>query len=218
TVLIVDAKFFPSIAPVYYGLTLILLIAVLIIGRNVGGNQAWIPIGSFRLQPSEFAKLATVLILARYLGDQANKTPNIKTLFYGALLIVVPVSLVLLQKDTGSALAFASLIFIFYREGYVSNAFMLLVGLAIVLFVLALVLPEWIIVVGMLALLSFFIYQNRKRAKRIVPAVILFLGCTVYVFLVDFAYNNLLRPHQRGRIEVILGQLDDPRGHGYNLN
>lgn len=217
-ILVVDAKFFASIAPIYYGITLLLLVAVLIVGRNVGGNQAWIPIGSFRLQPSEFAKLATVLLLARYLGEQATKTPNLKTLLSGAALVAAPVVLVLLQPDAGSALAFSSLIFIFYREGYISTSVMLLIGWAIILFVLSLLLPEWAITIGLAVLCGLFLYRNRRRQKLLIPLLLLFLSSVAYIFLTEFAYNHLLKPHQRSRIDVVLGKLDDPRGDGYNLN
>jgi len=205
-------------SPVFYGVTLILLVAVLIFGRNVGGNQAWIPIGGFRLQPSEFAKLATCLLLAWYFSEQSNKTPNIQTLLIGVAIVLVPVILVLLQPDAGSALAFASLIFIFYREGYVSSNFMLMVGLAILLFVLSLLFNEWWIILAMVVLLGILFYFSPKRQRLIVPFISLFLIASAYIFLVEYAYNNLLRPHQRSRIEVILGQIDDPRGEGYNLN
>src|SRR5690606_29438146 len=73
TLLIIDSRFYNSASPVLYGITLILLILVLIVGRNVGGNQAWIPIGSFRLQPSEFAKLSACLLLAKFLNANSNK-------------------------------------------------------------------------------------------------------------------------------------------------
>lgn len=217
-ILVVDAKFFASIAPIYYGIVILLLIAVLVIGRNVGGNQAWIPIGSFRLQPSEFAKLGVVLLLARYLSEHSTKSPTLKTLLVGALIVLAPVVLVLLQPDAGSALAFTALIFVFYREGYVSTGFMMLVGWAILLFVLSLLFAEWWIVLSLALIAGLVIYRGRKRQKNLLPVIILFLASSMYVFMVEFAYNNLLRPHQRSRIEVILGKLDDPQGDGYNLN
>lgn len=218
TILIIDAKFFASMAPVIYFITLILLVVVLFVGRNVGGNQAWIEMGGFRLQPSEFAKLATCLLVAWYLSEQSNKSPTLKTLLLGSLIVAVPVFLVLLQPDMGSALAFSSLIFVFYREGYISSTFMLLVGLAILLFVLALLYNEWWIVMGLALIAGAFIYMNRKKQKLIFPVLLLFLASSAYIFVVEFAYNNLLRPHQRSRVEVILGRVDDPRGEGYNLN
>ncbi len=218
TILVIDAKFFASMAPVFYGITLLLLIAVLIFGRNVGGNQAWIQIGSFRLQPSEFAKLSTCLLLAWYLSGQSNKTPNMRSLLTGALIVLVPVVLVLLQPDTGSALAFGSLIFIFYREGYLSSNFMFMVGLAILLFVLSLLFNEWWIILGMALIMGLVFYFSPRRQRLLVPLISLFFIASAYIFLVEFAYNNLLQPHHRSRIEVILGQIDDPRGEGYNLN
>ncbi len=218
TILIVDAKLFATLSPIIYGITLILLVVVLVIGKNVGGNQAWIQLGSFRLQPSEFAKLATCLLLAWYLSSQSNKTPNIRTLLTGACIVIVPVILVLFQPDMGSALAFSSLIFIFYREGYISSNFMILIGLAILLFVLSLLFNEWWIVLGLAIFIGAIFYFNPRRQRLIVPLISLFLIATAYIFLVEFAYNNLLRPHQRSRIEVILGKIDDPRGEGYNLN
>lgn len=218
TILIIEAKLFASLSPIIYAITLILLVVVLVIGKNVGGNQAWIQLGTFRLQPSEFAKLATCLLLAWYLSSQSNKTPNMRTVMTGALIVLVPVVLVLLQPDMGSALAFSSLIFIFYREGYISTNFMILIGLAIILSVLSLLFNEWWIVLGMLVVCGAIFYFSPRRQRLIVPIITLFLISTAYVFVVEFAYNNLLRPHQRSRIEVILGKIDDPRGEGYNLN
>lgn len=216
TILLIDARFFVSIAPVVYIITIVLLVLVLIVGRNVGGNQAWIDLGGFRLQPSEFAKLATCLLLAWYLSEQ-NTAPSLKGLLTGSLIVAVPVVLVLLQPDMGSALAFTSLIFIFYREGYVSSTFMILSGLAILLFVMALLFNEWWIIFTLAAIASTFLFINRRRQKMIVPVLILLVASSLYVLIVEFAYNNLLRPHQRSRIEVILGQVDDPRGEAYNL-
>lgn len=219
SILIIDQRFFISTAPIIYFVVVLLLITVLIVGRNVGGNQAWIPIGSFRLQPSEFGKLATCLLLAVYLNTQSSKTPNLQSLLVGASIVLFPVFLVMLQPDTGSALAFFSLIFVFYREGYVSTKFMVLGGLAIVLFVMALLVPnEWILI-GSLALISgIAIYINRHKRKHIINISILFLASAVYVFSVDFVYDNILQTHQRNRIDIILGKMDDPRGQGYNLN
>lgn len=217
-ILIIDGRFFVSASPFIYIGTTILLIAVLIVGRNVGGNQAWIPLGTFRLQPSEFGKFATCLLLAYYLAGQSNKTPNLKSLAIASAIILFPVALIMLQLDTGSALVFFSLIFVLYREGYVGTSLLVFGGLAIFLFVLALLVNQWIIILGiaLLAILIFFL--SPKRKKNIALTVILFVVASLYVLCVDFAYNNILQSHQRDRIDVILGKLDNPRGEGYNLN
>ncbi|SEL11234.1 rod shape-determining protein RodA [Parapedobacter koreensis] len=217
-ILIVDAKFYSSISPILYAITILLLIVVLIIGRNVGGNQAWIPIGSFRLQPSEFAKLATCLLLGRYLSTQSNRTPNLKTLFAGSAIVLLPVILVLLQPDTGSALAFFALVFVFYREGYISGPWMLFGALCILLFVLTLAFHQWLVIAVIAAICGLGIYYFRRRRKAITSLIALFVISSAYVFCVDFVYENVLQPHQRNRIDVILGKIDDPRGQGYNLN
>ncbi|MGM1430625.1 rod shape-determining protein RodA [Sphingobacterium lactis] len=217
-ILIIDSRFFISSAPIIYIIVILLLVAVLVVGRNVGGNQAWIPLGSFRLQPSEFGKLATCLLLAYYLSNQTNKNPSMKNLFIGACIVLFPVALVMLQPDTGSALAFFSLIFVFYREGYVSTNFLIIGGLAILLFVLALLINQWILI-GCIALIcGFFAWMMRKKRKNVINMAILFAVSSVYILCVDFAYEQILQPHQRNRIDIILGKMDDPKGQGYNLN
>ncbi|HEY1007730.1 MAG TPA: rod shape-determining protein RodA, partial [Sphingobacteriaceae bacterium] len=103
-ILLLDSKFFTSLAPLFYGVTVLLLVAVLVVGRNVGGNQAWIPIGSFRLQPSEFAKFSTCLLLARYLSASGSKIQDFKTQIITIFILVIPMGLIMLQPDTGSTL------------------------------------------------------------------------------------------------------------------
>src|SRR5690606_36899235 len=111
-----------------------------------------------------------------------------KTLLIGALIILFPVALVMLQPDTGSALAFFALVFVFYREGYVGNTLLLLGGLAILLFISALLINQWIIISILALIAGLFIYLLRKKRKYIINVGLLFLGCSVYVLCVDYAY------------------------------
>src|SRR5690554_855634 len=180
-ILIIDSRFYSSIAPVFYGITLLLLILVLVVGRNVGGNQAWIAIGSFRLQPSEFAKLASCLMLAKYLNANSTKTPNMQTLVFAVLILIVPVALIMLQPDTGSALTFFALIFVFYREGYVSGRVLLIGGISIALFVFTLLYTEWIVIaiVGLLTIIVF--YFSRKTKSNIISSIVIFISAAIYV-------------------------------------
>src|SRR5690606_26680242 len=166
-------------------------IIVLIVGKNVGGNQAWIPLGSFRLQPSEFAKLASCLMLAKYLNANSNRNPNLQTLAIGSFLLLVPIALIMLQPDTGSALTFFALIFVFYREGYVSGNFLLIGGACIVLFILSLLLPEWIVVVGLAVICTALVYFSKKTKKNIMAGVVAFACSAIFVYGVDFAYNEI---------------------------
>ncbi|SDM44384.1 rod shape determining protein RodA [Daejeonella rubra] len=216
-ILLLDSKFFNTFSPIFYGITIILLILVLIIGRNVGGNQAWIPIGSFRLQPSEFAKFATCLLLARYLSSGTIKVQDLKTQLVAAFIILLPTALILLQPDAGSALTFSSLIFVLYREG-LSGYFLVIEGLSILLFVLTVLYNKYIVLVGVLVFAGIMIYFYRKNRKMITVTGFGVLFSILFIFSVDFAYNEILKPHQKNRIDVILGKVNDPRGIGYNLN
>ncbi|OYY03002.1 MAG: rod shape-determining protein RodA, partial [Sphingobacteriia bacterium 35-40-5] len=165
-ILLFDNKFFNTFSPVFYGITILLLILVLIIGRNVGGNQAWIPIGSFRLQPSEFAKFATCLLLARYLSSGTIKVQEFRTQITAAFIILLPTALILLQPDAGSALTFSSLILVLYREG-LSGYFLVIEGLSIVLFVLTVLYNKYVVLVGVIALTGTLIYFYRKSRKSL---------------------------------------------------
>ena len=217
TILLLDSKFFTTFSPIFYAITIILLILVLIIGRNVGGNQAWIPIGSFRLQPSEFAKFATCLLLARYLSSGTIKVQEIRTQLVAAFIILLPTVLILLQPDAGSALTFSSLILLLYREG-LSGYFLAIEGLSILLFVLTVLYNKLIVLAGIIVVAGIIFYYYRKSKKMIKVTGFGVLFSILFIFSVDYAYNQILKPHQRNRIDLILGKVDDPRGIGYNLN
>ena len=216
-ILLLDSKFFTTFSPIFYGITIILLILVLLIGRNVGGNQAWIPIGSFRLQPSEFAKFATCLLLARYLSSGTIKVQDIRTQLVAAFIILIPTVLILLQPDAGSALTFSSLILLLYREG-LSGYFLAIEGLSILLFVLTVLYDKYIVLAGIIVCAGIIFYNYRKSKKMIKVTGFGVLFSILFIYSVDYAYNQILKPHQRNRIDVILGKVDDPRGIGYNLN
>lgn len=216
-ILLLDSKLFNTFSPIFYGITIILLILVLIVGRNVGGNQAWIPIGNFRLQPSEFAKFATCLLLARYLSSGTIKVQDLKTQLIAAFIILLPTALILLQPDAGSALTFSSLIILLYREG-LSGYFLVIEGLSILLFVLTVLYNKYIVLVGVLVFAGIMIYFYRKNRKMITVTGFGVLFSILFIFSVDFAYNKILKTHQKNRIDVILGKVNDPRGIGYNLN
>ncbi len=216
-ILLLDSKVFTTFSPIFYAITIILLILVLLIGRNVGGNQAWIPIGSFRLQPSEFAKFATCLLLARYLSSATIKVQEIRTQLVAAFIILLPTALILLQPDAGSALTFSSLILLLYREG-LSGYFLAIEGLSILLFVLTVLYNKYIVLAGIIVCAGIIFYYYRKSKKMIKVTGFGVLFSILFIFSVDYAYNQILKPHQKNRIDVILGKVNDPRGIGYNLN
>ncbi len=216
-ILVMDVKFFSTFSPLFYGVSIFLLLVVLVVGRNVGGNQAWIPLGSFRLQPSEFAKFATCLVLAQFLSTATIKNKAWQTTLQAAAIIGIPVGLILAQPDVGSALTFASLIFVLYREG-LSGYFLVFGLLGIVLFILTLLLSKIVLIVGLVVIAGFLLTQIRNKKQWMRPIVLGTIGSILFIFSVDFTYSNILKPHHRNRIDVLLGKVEDLRGEGYNVN
>jgi len=216
SILLLDAKFFSVFSPIVYGITMFLLVVVLVVGRKVAGNQAWIPLGSFRLQPSEFAKFGTALLLARYVGNFNPKFTEIKSIFFAGLIVCFPLLLIMLQPDTGSALVFLAFMFPLYREG-LSGYFLLVFLGMIVLFIADFLVPLSILIPIIVVVGGFFAYQNKRKQKMMISIVIAIIIAIGYLFLVKFAYEKVLEPHQRTRIEIILGLKTDPKGAGYNV-
>ena len=215
-ILLLDAKFFSVFAPIIYGATMVLLMVVLVIGRDVGGNQAWIAIGSFRLQPSEFAKFGTALLLARYISSFNVKLNSLKPILISGAIIVIPMVLIMLQPDAGSTLVFLSFMFPLYREGLPGNLLLLFWGM-VVLFVLNLYLTPATLIISIIVLGALFIYFNRKKQQKMITIGVITLLAIGYLFVAKFLFTNVLQQHQRSRIELILGLTKDNKGVGYNV-
>src|SRR6187402_284773 len=127
-IIVLDMRFYETFAYVFYGIIIVVLLLVPVIGKEVGGNKSWFGIGSFGLQPSEFAKFITALAVAKYIGTVGFRMDNLRhqaTLF---IMIAVPMGLIILQKDFGTAIVFASFLLVYYREGM--SPFILIVGIS----------------------------------------------------------------------------------------
>lgn len=216
-VLMIDMKFFTSFSYIIYGASMLLLFFVLLFGKEVAGSKSWLDLGGFSLQPAEFAKIATNLALARYLSGLNINLNKSKNVLIASSLLLIPIALVLLQNDTGSALVYISFVLVLYREGFSGN-FLLFGFLTAVLFVLTLMVGKFIVlgILVTLAVMMFLIMP--KLRKNIFTLLGLFVIVSAFVFSVDYAFENVLQQHQKSRIEVLLGKKQDFQGAGYNVN
>lgn len=218
-ILLTEPRLFSNTAYAIYGFVMGLLVLTLFLAVTVNGGKSWIDLGFFRLQPSEFAKFATALAVSKYLSALHIEMKDMRTKIVVAALIAIPALLILLQHDTGSALVFVGFILPFYREG-LSGAFLIIGVAAIVLFVLALLVNKYILmgVLAVVALLYLFVWLNKRSGRIYWRTIGIWLCCALFIFSVDFVFNNILEPHQRERIDVLLGKTEDLRGSGYNVN
>jgi rod shape determining protein RodA len=216
-ILIIDRQFYETFAYVIYGAVLFLLLLVPIIGKEVGGNKAWLGIGSFGVQPSEFAKFATALVVAKFIGSIGFKMDNLKNQVILFGLIGAPILLILAQKDYGTAMVFLVFIVVFYREGM--SPFLILVGIsgAAVFILTLLVENNWILYggIGVIWLLTIF-FNRRKKFKT---HIIITLGAAALVFTISSVevVFNMLEDHHQRRIVSMLNPDADPRGYGWNV-
>ena len=215
-ILIIDWKFFEAFSYILYGGIIILLIILLITGEQTAGATSWFNIGNYKFQPSEFAKFITILALAKYLNTHNIKMQVFVTKLRSFIIILVPMLLIILQNDLGTALVFLSLILLLYREGLSGN--ILILGLVVgILFIVTLLINKFVFS-GILVIISFllFLFSRRKKKEFLVILAGLAMGIS-FVFSVSYIFNNMLSPHHVERINILLGREIDPHGAGYNL-
>mgnify|MGYP002623672592 FL=1 len=281
-IMLIDSRTYDSLAYILYAVIIVVLLITPLIARNVKGSYSWISIGGFQLQPAEFAKFITALALAKYMGQFDYSIRSYRDMLVPCLLVLVPMFIIIvLQRETGSALVFLAFVLMFYREGMsgyvILSAFTLILLFVIAIrlsvfplplgignwgtmtcvliillieeaflffkygfrneciilplinvfvFAVALVVNIWhevnfnivsvlasVISVAYLGLLS---YKNPQ--KKLLSLLLFVLFSSAFSCGSDYAFNKILQPHQRTRIEVLLGLKDDPHGVGYNAN
>jgi rod shape determining protein RodA len=215
-ILIIDMRFYETVAYLIYGLILFLLLLVPLIGKEVGGNKAWLGIGSFGVQPSEFAKFATALVVAKYIGSVGFKMDLLKNQIVLFVMIGVPMGLILLQKDTGTALVFTAFTVVFFREGMAP--FLILAGIAAaIIFVLTLLVNEYYLFIGIGVILTAAIIMGKKKIRRIMLLSGIAIALCGVIVSVDYVINDVLKPHQRNRVNALINPDADPQGYGWNV-
>lgn len=214
---LLNSNFFELFSWPIYSAIMLLLVAVLFVGSDINGARSWIKIGSFSLQPSEFAKYGTAFAVSALLstiGFSFSKKADIVKLL---LVILLPMGLIILQGDTGSALVFASFILVFYREGL--SPLLLVLGISIIaIFVITLIYGSLIFSVAMIVLLGVVFAFTYTNKKILLPSIIIAVLTILLSLSVQFLFDNVLQEHQKKRIQVTLNLIEDNQGAGYNVN
>ncbi|MAR43082.1 MAG: rod shape-determining protein RodA [Flavobacteriaceae bacterium] len=218
-ILIAPSKFFLRFSSLIYLFSILLLLGLFAFGNTVYGHKSWYTFFGVSIQPTEIAKFATNLAVAKLLSEieiDLKKTSSLIQIF---LIISIPVILTLIQPDFGSALIFLSFIFVLFREGLNPN-FLLFLALFLILAFFALIKPFFYVSVFLTGFFSCFYFLSKKINKKvsITPLIIVFILSCVYVYSINYVYNDLLSQRHKDRIDVFLGKETDVMGIGYNLN
>jgi rod shape determining protein RodA len=221
TIMGFDRRLLLNLSYPIYGAVLLLVMSVFVIGSATKGNLNWVDLGFFKLQPSEFAKFATALALARYFDTPQVRFNTWKQRAIAFSIVGIPLGLVLAQGDAGSALVFVGFVFVFNKEGL--SSWIIYFGLYMAaISVLALAIDKFALITGIVVLFAIilaYIFLMLPRERAIVALVLgVMVMSMMYIIAVDTAFNKILKPHQQDRINVILGKIEDNAGVAYNLN
>ncbi|NRB59987.1 MAG: rod shape-determining protein RodA [Winogradskyella sp.] len=208
-ILSLEAKFYERFASIIYLVALLSLVGLFIFGKDVNGARSWYGIGSMTIQPSEFAKFATSLAVAKYISDLQTNMKTLKDQIRVAAIIFIPALLILLQNDAGSTIVYASFFFVFYREG-LQQIYLIVALSVIVLAVLA--LKFGIVISGVICLIVLgirYFFRKRKRGS-LLQYIAVFLLAIGFSYGVKLFYQHGLKPHQQNRISIFLRLEKDP--------
>ena len=220
-ILIIDAKFYERYSSLIYLASMLSLLLLFPFGKNINGATSWFGLGSsFSLQPSEFAKAATALAIAKLVSDRLFNLQKRNTQLQSFTILFIPAILITLQPDPGSALVYTAFIFVLYREGlpfyYITLGF-----ISLALFLATLYFGSSYVnytVAGIFTFLLFYLFVKRgKTFKRHWLNIIgVFILVSIYVFSVNYVFNEVFQQRHRDRFNIVLGKSDDVKSIGYN--
>ena len=213
---IIEYRFIFDLAVPLYFLSIILLVLVLLFGQEVKSSVSWFNFFGLKFQPSEFAKFSTALILAKVFDSSNLKVDSVKSLIKVSTLILIPFILILFQGDTGTALVYFSFFLVLLREGLSLKFFFIALSF-IVIFMMGIILEKTILYTIFTILFLIIVGLSIKDFKRIINSSIFFVLVILVINGQDFLMNNVLKPHQKKRIESLINPNADPLGAGWNV-
>jgi len=217
-ILSIEAKFYERFASVIYIASLLSLLGLFIFGKTISGATSWYSFGSFSLQPSEFAKAATALALAKYLSDIQTDIKLIKHQLSAFLIIFLPALIIIPQPDPGSALVYLAFFFPLYREG-ISGIYLLIGSSLIGVFVFTLLIGSIWVSLGIVGLGILIFFFRRKKKKKYLGYYFLIASIAMlFSFSVNYIFENVFEQRHRDRFNIVLGKEVDSKGIGYNTN
>ncbi len=209
-IMALEVNFYERFSSIFYLVSMLSLLGLFVFGKTIAGATSWYDLGFFNIQPSELAKVATALALAKYLSDIQTDIKQRKDQLYALLIIIIPAILIIPQPDPGSALVFFALIFVIFREGL--PLFYLGIGFAIILiFVTTLMFGTIWITIG-LALLIILIYTLKQKSFKIpiIPLSLISITIILFSLSVNFVFNNVFEQRHRDRFSLWLRLEKDP--------
>lgn len=217
--LFTQPKFFERFSSILYTLTIVLLLGLFVFGSERSGARSWYGFGGVSLQPSEFAKVTVALAVAKLLTEIQINIKRFRSQLQIFFIIALPMFLILLQPDAGSALIYVAFLFVLLREGLSFIYFNVFAGL-ILFFVLTLIAPlpfVYISIFTVIITVYFFSKKLNKKAAAWPYLLFIALSCG-YVYSVDYIFNDVFEQRHRDRFNIVLGKEVDTQGIGYNLN
>jgi len=202
--MLIDGRFYFVFAYFIYAILIITLILVLFFGVEVNASRSWIQMGSIRIQPAEFAKFATALALAKLMSSYGFKLNNVSSYIRIALIIMMPMVMILLQNDTGSALVYSTFIWVLYREG-LPTWIMGLFGFLILVFILSLIFNKFIILIGLFCLTMLLFVIIVRRYRDAVRFTILVLGLSLVFYGASEFFDLKISPYYLILIPIGIG-------------
>ena len=221
-ILLFEAKFYEKYASIIYLISIISLVGLFVFGKNINGATSWYNFGNVGLQPSEFAKAATALAIAKLVSDKQFNLSKFNTQLQALIILLIPAILITLQPDPGSALVYTAFVFVLYREG-LPFYFITIGFITLILFVTTLFFGFSNTIFGSIALfiiiLIYFNFYRKKAFKKGWFKIIgIYLISALFIFSVDFVFNHVFEQRHRDRFNILLGKTTDIKSIGYNTN